>query len=635
MNLSDIKCPADLKNLSFTQLEALGQQLRDKIISQVSVNGGHLAPNLGVIELTLALHFCYNTPVDKLVWDVGHQAYAHKLLTGRQDLFHTIRQEGGISGYPKRSESEYDTFGVGHASTSISAALGYCAGRNVSGQDNKVVAVIGDGSMTGGTAFEALNNVSSISGNLTIVLNDNKMSIAPNVGAFSKYLNRLISDPMYNRVRDDIKNLSSSSHGITSKLANLIGTFQDTAKHALMPGRLFEDLGVRYFGPIDGHDLRGLVQIFNRVRDLNEPCLVHVITEKGRGFKYAENDSHKWHGTVPFDPESGEQQKGSGVLPAYTKVFGQALLELAQQDETIVGITGAMPSGCGLDIVAKELPKRVFDVGIAEGHAVTFAAGLACSGIKPVVAIYSTFMQRAFDHVIHDVALQKLPVIFAMDRAGLVGADGPTHHGSFDISYMRIIPGMVIMAPSDQDELRNMLYTATKHNGPVAIRYPRGSAQAEPLAGFVEIPIGKINVVLRTDPSPTNPVNPAKVLLLGIGNMVQEVKKAAHLLKAQGVSSTVVDARFAKPLLPQEYQSLLQEHQVIVTLEDNAVKGGYGSSVLELMNELNIASKTVLNIGLPDLFVDHGEIPSLHKKHGMDAESVVQKIMSLEAMQNG
>jgi len=618
MDLKDIKSPADLKGLSVEELDQIGAQLRETIIKQVSINGGHLAPNLGVIELTLALHFCYQTPKDKIVWDVGHQAYPHKLLTGRLDRFHTIRQEGGISGFPKLTESEHDAFGVGHASTSISAAIGYAMARDQLEQDHDVVAVIGDGSLTGGTAFEALNNAHLVKGNLTIVLNDNKMSIAPNVGAFSKYLNKLISDPTYNRLRDDVfKFTEKLPRG--ERIKHWLGTLQDAAKHTLLPGRLFEDLGIRYFGPIDGHDTESLIEIFKRVKTFKGPTLVHVITEKGRGWKHAEENSYKWHGTVPFDPESGEQLKAPSALPAFTKVFGNAVLELAKEDERIMGVTAAMPSGCGLDIVEKELPGRTIDVGIAEGHGVSFAAGMACAGMRPIVAIYSTFMQRAYDQVIHDVALQKLPVIFALDRAGLVGADGPTHHGAFDISYMRLIPNMTIMAPSDQDELRNMLYTAMKiEDGPVTIRYPRGSAVAQPKPGFEELEIGKMKVIEEG----------REILIIGVGHMLTEARKAADTLRDKGFVPTLVDARFVKPLDIDLLESMMPSHSVIVTMEDNSLAGGFGSGIAEWLKAKKQSEFTrLLRFGLPDKFVEHGEVPSLYKKLGIDGPSVAQSVM--------
>lgn len=620
MLLKDIRSSQDLKNLGEVELKDLAAQLRHCIIEQVARKGGHLAPSLGVIELTIALHKVFNTPEDILVWDVGHQAYAHKLLTGRYESFHTLRQHGGISGFLKRKESPYDAFGAGHASTSISAALGFAVARDQLQQKHSVVAVIGDGSMTGGMAFEALNNAAAARENITIVLNDNKMSIAPNVGAVSKYLNRVISDPSYNKVRDDVMRAAEKFpiRSVGPKLRDLAGTVLDTAKRALLPGRLFEDLGIRYFGPIDGHDLGALTDILSRVKNIPGPCLVHVLTEKGRGWSLSEKDAYKWHASVPFDTESGQPLVKEEELPSLTSVFGQALLELARQDKRIVGITGAMPSGCGLNIVEKELPHQVFDVGIAESHGVTFAAGLACGGLIPVCAIYSTFLQRAFDQIIHDVALQHLHVVFALDRAGLVGADGPTHHGTFDLSYLRMIPDLVLMAPSDQDELRDMLYTAIQYKkGPVAFRFPRGNAKTKPKTGFDILPLGKFRVLQEG----------SEILLVGVGHMVHELKKTAELLAEQGVSSTLVDARFIKPLDIESYVDLISRHAMVITLEDNSIIGGFGSAIAELLHEHGLGHVTLLRMGLPDSFVDHGDVGRLYQELGIDGLSVAKKIL--------
>jgi 1-deoxy-D-xylulose-5-phosphate synthase len=619
MDLKNIHDPSLLKDLSVEELEDIAEQLRKVIIERVAINGGHLAPNLGTIELTLALHYCYTTPTDKLIWDVGHQAYAHKILTGRYEEFATIRQQGGLSGFPKLSESPHDHFGVGHASTSIAAAIGYAQARDQREEDHSVVGIIGDGSMTGGLAFEALNNAQTTKGNVTIVLNDNKMSIAPNVGAFSNYLNQLIADPTYNKVRNDLRGMASH---LPKRLQELLHSVEDSAKHTFLPGRLFDDLGVRYFGPIDGHDIKGLIQIFNKVKQLDGPCLVHILTEKGRGFKHAEENAYKWHGTVPFDPESGEQFK-TPSNPAYTKIFGEAVLELAKEDKRIIGITAAMPSGCGLDIVQKELPEQVVDVGIAEAYAVTYAAGLACGGQRPIVAVYSSFMQRAYDQVIHDVALQKLPVIFAIDRAGLVGADGPTHHGSFDISFMRVVPDLVIMAPSDENELRNMLYTAMQYDkGPVAIRYPRGNVSSPSVKPFSEQKIGKMKEVQKG----------SGILLLGVGHSFHEMERVHTRLQAEGIQATLVDVRYIKPLDIEALRKYCANHQLIVSLEDNALPGGFGSAVGEFLNRENLSQKVrLLSVGLPDAFVEHGEVSTLHEQLGMDAASITKQILEIQA----
>jgi 1-deoxy-D-xylulose-5-phosphate synthase len=619
MQLKNVKTPKDLKNLSPRELQSLCVQLRERIVGQVADKGGHLAPSLGVVELTLALHIVYDAPSDKIVWDVGHQAYAHKLLTGRYEAFSTIRQHGGLSGFPKRTESEYDAFGVGHASTSISAALGYAVARDILKENHSVVAVIGDGSMTGGMAFEALNNAGATKENMTVVLNDNKMSIAPNVGNLSKYLNAVRTDPTWNKVRDEVMEMTGKLPGMGDKLKQLMAKVQDTAKGVLLPGRLFEDLGLRYFGPVDGHNLSELTEMLRRVKEIPGPCLVHVLTNKGHGWQPSEADSYKWHASVPFDPESGTPKQAPSEMPALTSIFGMAMLELARKNPKLVGITGAMPSGCGLNIVEKELPDQVFDVGIAEQHAVTFAAGLACGGVTPVCAIYSSFLQRAFDQVIHDVALQKLPVVFVLDRAGLVGADGPTHHGSFDISYLRLIPNMVILAPSDQNELRDMLSFAVNYNkGPVAIRYPRANALGPVATGFKEITFGEPRILEKGK----------DVLLLGVGFMLHELQKTSQKLKAEGYTVSLVDPRFIKPLVPDFYLPLIQSHDFIVTLEDNALMGGYGSAVGEFINQHNLKNKRLLSIGLPDDFVEHGDVNRLYQELAIDGNSVAQKILN-------
>lgn len=618
MLLKDVKSPSDIKNLSPVELQDLGYQLRKTIIDQVSKTGGHLAPCLGVVELTLALHYVYNTPSDKIVWDVGHQAYAHKLLTGRYDLFSTLRQFKGMSGFPKRSESEHDAFGVGHASTSISAALGYAVARDLQKEDHAVVAVIGDGSMTGGMVFEALNNAGSTK-SITIILNDNKMSIAPNVGNFSRYLNRLISDPTYNRMRDDWHGLMQKLPGnLGRRVEDIMGRAETVAKSVLKPGRLFEDLGARYFGPIDGHNIPELIEFLTRVRNMPGVNLLHVLTEKGRGLKIAEQDPYKWHGATPFDPESGDSTTTPKQEPALTSVFGKAMLELARKDSRLVGITGAMPSGCGLNIMEAELPKQVFDVGIAEGHAVTFAAGLACAGMVPVVAIYSSFLQRAYDQMIHDVALQHLKVVFVLDRAGLVGADGPTHHGAFDLSYLRTIPGMTVLAPSNENELRDMLHFAIYGcEGPVAIRFPRGNAYGVSVdVGFKDIEYPKFRVVEQG----------RDVLMIGVGFMLKHIQHAAKILQEKGYQPTVVDARFIKPLDIQGYKALLSSHKTVVTLEDNVLPGGFGAGMAEMILDEGLQTR-LLRYGLPDGFVEHGEIPQLLKELGIDGDSIATKIL--------
>jgi len=619
MNLKDVKSPQDIKHLSVEELNDLASQVRSTIIGQVSKHGGHLASSLGVVELTLALHYVFNAPADKIVWDVGHQAYVHKLLTGRFDRFETLRQQNGISGFLKRHESEYDCFGAGHATTSLSAALGFAVARNHFNRHNNVVAVIGDGSMTGGMAFEALNNAGISKQNMTIILNDNKMSIAPNVGGFSKYLNRVISDPVYNKMRSDLDRLMKRLPGVLgSRFRDLFLQVESAAKNAVKPGQFFEDMGIRYFGPIDGHDINELIMILERVKSQPGPCLVHVLTEKGRGLDAAVKNPTKYHGTGPFDPESGLPLAPGKLNPSLTSVFGKTLLDLAKKDERIMGITAAMPTGCGMDIVAKELPERVIDVGIAEEHAVTFAAGLACDGVVPVVAIYSSFMQRAYDQIMHDIALQNLHVVLVLDRAGLVGADGPTHHGAYDMSFLRTVPGLTILAPSNENELRDMITASIDMEGPVAIRYPRGTALEEELAAPSEQVDVKLPKVLEQGKD---------ILLLGAGFMTNELKKTAEVLKQNGYNPTIVDARVIKPLDQECYRSLFDNHKVIVTLEDNTLVGGFGSAVLELLSDLGYTDKKLFRFGLPDQFVEQGEIQNLYKLLKIDGESVAKQLM--------
>ena len=618
--LENIHTPADLRGLSIEQLKTLAAEIRETIVRQVAAKGGHLASSLGAVELTLALHKVYETPKDKLIWDTGHQAYPHKLVTGRYKDFHTLKQFGGLSGFLKREESEYDVFGAGHASTSLSAALGIAAARTQLGKDFDVVAVIGDGAMTGGMVYEALNNAGETEEKITFVLNDNKMSIAKNLGGISKYLNRIISNPTYNRLKDEVWDLTGRlPRG--KDLQKLASKVDEGLKKLLLPGGFFEDLGIRYFGPVDGHNLEGLIEIFEAVKKRPGPNLVHVVTTKGYGWDKSEADAIKWHASNPFDIESGKPKAAPAKTPSYTQVFGDALLEIARQDKRVIAITGAMPEGCGVNIMAKEMPNRVYDVGIAEQYAVTFAAGMACEGMKPVVAIYSTFLQRAIDQVIHDVAIQELNVIFAIDRAGLVGLDGPTHHGAMDLSYLGMIPGMVIMAPSDEKELRNMLWTAVQYDdGPVAVRYPRGSASApDEKAPFEKIPLGKPLVLQEGE----------ELLILAMGNMVGPAKKAAELLAKDGVRPTVVNARFAKPLDRGVYGELLARHRHVLTLEDNVPMGGYGQAVALLMTELGITDRNLRHISLPDEFVTHGEIPVLHKILGMDAEGIQKKALEM------
>jgi 1-deoxy-D-xylulose-5-phosphate synthase len=621
--LSRIERPEDVKALDLKQLAQLAQEIRDFIVATTSRHGGHLSPNLGTVELTLALFKVHRPGVDRFAWDVGHQTYTHKLLTGRRDSFHTIRLHEGLSGFLKRSESPYDDFGAGHASTSISAALGMAVGRSLNGHPGRSFAIIGDGSLTGGMALEALNNAGARSEDLTVILNDNKMSIAKNVGGLSKYLNNIISDPRWNRLRKDVwgamGHLDKLGKGWADHAREAARKIEEAVKGMVLPGSFFEDLGFSYYGPVDGHDLAALTTLFTKLKDVPGPKLVHVITVKGKGFEPAENDeTGKWHGLGAFDPETGKVESSRDPRPSYTQVFGESLTELAEQHPEIVAITGAMPSGAGVNILAKVHPDRVFDVGIAEQHAVTFAAGLSCEGIRPVVAIYSTFLQRAFDQVVHDVAIQHLPVIFCLDRAGLVGADGPTHHGAMDLAYMRSVQGMVVMAPKDESELVDMLHTAYAHtSGPVSIRYPRGSGRGVARKTVPAIlPIG-VPEILR---------HGSRVAILAIGSMVETAEAAADLLDRDGIKVTVVNARFAKPLSPEHYRSILSGHDLILTLEDGIRSGGYGSAVGEIMSDLDLPRHHIL-LGHPsDRFVDHGDNKKLFAELKLDAASIAERI---------
>jgi len=620
--LSVIRTPDDVKKLTLPELAELGTEIREFIVATISRHGGHLSPNLGTVELTLALFKVYCPGTDRFVWDVGHQAYPHKLLSGRQETFHTIRQHGGLSGFLKRTESKYDDFGAGHASTSISAALGMSVGRDLQKRKNRVFAIIGDGSLTGGMALEALNNGGVRQEDLTVILNDNKMSIAQNVGGIAKHLNRVISDPRWNKLRKDVwgalGHLDKVGKGWADQAREAARKVEEAVKGMVLPGSFFEDLGFRYYGPLDGHDLPALVDFFEKLKDIPGPKLVHVITRKGKGYEPAENDTAgKWHGLGAFDPETGKVAPSSDPRPSYTQVFGEALTELAKAHPEVVSITGAMPSGTGLSTMAKSFPDRVFDVGIAEQHAVTFAAGLVCEGVRPVVAIYSTFLQRAYDQVVHDVAIQHLPVIFCLDRAGLVGADGPTHHGALDIAYMRTVQTMVVMAPKDEMEMVDMLHTAYAHTeGPSSIRYPRGSGRGVPMREPRILEIG-VPETLRQG---------SQVALLGIGNMVETCAKVADLLAASGIQATVVNARFAKPLSHHHYRNLLEAHDLIVTVEDGVRTGGYGSAVAETMADLGLPRRHLL-LGHPgDRFIDHGDTERLLRDMGLDADSIAARI---------
>ena len=616
--LENIKSPDDLKKLDIPALKITAQEIREKIIDVVSKNGGHLAPSLGAIELTLALHYVYDAPKDKIIWDVGHQAYAHKLLTGRLKTFDTLRQYGGISGFPKRAESEYDVFGAGHASTSISAALGIVAARDLKRENFKVVAIIGDGALTGGMALEGLNNAGHLEKDILIVLNDNKMSIAKNVGAFRRYLTKITSIPTYHKLRSDVWDLVNKlPHTLVSKeiteLAHKIG---DGLKNLIVPTMLFEELGFEYFGPVDGHNISDLIDIFQKIKRIRGPKLVHIITKKGKGYYPAEVDPTHFHGLGKFDKDTGLSVTGK-QLPSYSKVFGNIMIDLAKEDKKIVAITAAMPAGTGLDDFALEFPERLFDVGIAEQHAVTFAAGLATEGMKPVVVLYSTFLQRAYDQVIHDVCLQNLPVIFCIDRAGVVGEDGPTHHGTFDLSYLRPIPNMVIMAPKDEIEMEDMLYTAVNYGkGPIAIRYPRGKVYGlQKMKKPNKLPIGKSKLLKQGK----------DILIIAVGSMVYPSLDAAKILSERGTETAVINARFIKPIDEGLIKKEIKGKKLIITIEENTIKAGFGTAVLEFLQEVNVKINT-LNIGIPDRFIEHGNQKLLREKLGLTALGIVKRV---------
>ncbi len=611
-----INFPEDLRKLNVNELKILAQEIREFLIDTISKIGGHLGASLGSVELTLALHYVFNTPEDQLVWDVGHQGYIHKIITGRRDVFQTIRQFHGISGFLKRSESPYDVFGAGHASTSISAALGIATARDFADEKFKVIAVIGDGAMTGGMAYEAMNNAGFLKKNFIVVLNDNRMSIAPNVWSISNYFSSLTVTGAYNRFKTNVWDLTGKLDSVGDRIRKVAARLETGMKAVVTPGMLFEALGFRYFGPFNGHNISQLVKIFQEVKDLKGPLLVHVTTEKGKGYLPAEADGQKLHGVVAFDKVTGTQVKKDGP-PALTKVFGDALVEIARKNEKVVGVTAAMPDGTGLNILQNELPDKFFDVGIAEQHAVTFCAGMATQGYVPVAAIYSTFLQRAFDQIIHDVAIQQLHVVFALDRGGLVGADGPTHHGAFDLTYLRLVPGMVIMAPKDENELRDMLLTAVNYKeGPVALRYPRGNAIGLPKKEMQEIPIGKGEILRGGN----------DVAILAIGLMVQHALKTADLLEKEGIHAEVVNMRFVKPVDAELLDAVAEKFDRIVTVEDNTIKGGFGSAILETLQEIG-KPRRVLILGLPDSFIEQGTPQQLYELVELHPEGIANKVM--------
>lgn len=629
--LAKIDDPADLRGLETEQLREVCAELRDLILRVMAVNGGHLASSLGAVELAVALHYVFNTPRDQLVWDVGHQAYPHKILTGRRDSFETIRKYHGISGFLKRSESPYDAFGAGHASTSISAALGMALARDSRGGVEKVVSITGDGAMTGGLCYEALNNLGNAQTDMLVILNDNRMSISKNTGALASYFNKIVTTSLYNRRHRDFAEFIKRLPGGES-MARVGHKIEEGIKGLILPGLFFEELGIRYLGPIDGHDLEVLIPTLVKVRGLKGPILLHVDTVKGKGRNYSESDPIRWHSPPApnFDLDTGEIAPKKPSPPSFSSVFAQQLAEIARRDDTIVAISAAMLEGTALTVFEKEFPKRTFDVGIAEGHAVVSAAGMACQGLRPVVCIYSTFLQRATDHIIHDVAIQNLPVVFSLDRAGLVGSDGPTHHGVFDLTYLRMIPNMVVMAPKDEHELRDMTLTACEYGkGPIALRFPRGKAAGpfDPAHPAGKLPIGKGEVLKQGD----------RVCLIGIGSMVGHALEAAGRLSEEGVEVGVVNARFVKPLDRDLLADLAKRYETLITIEDNVKMGGFGSAVNEALIEMG-TGKTAHVMGVPDQFVTHGTQAELYDLCGLSGEAIaatVREMIQSESETNG
>lgn len=614
MLLETINSPQDLKKLTSEQLPDLAAEIREFLLETVSTTGGHLGSNLGTVELSIALHYCFDSPTDKIIWDVGHQAYTHKILTGRRDRFHTQRQYKGISGFPKRTESEHDAFGVGHSSTSISAGLGMAAAASLDGKRSHSIAVIGDGSLTGGMAFEALNQAGHLKENLIVILNDNEMSISKNVGAFSAFISRKMTGRYYRDLKKEMQVLLKNIPAFGTDILHFARRAENSLKGFLTPGSLFEALGFDYLGPLDGHNLAQLVEVFNNINEMDGPLLVHIMTTKGKGYKPAEETPAKYHGVGAFDVATGKGSAKSAEK-SYTDVFGETLVQLAEEDPKIIAITAAMPDGTGLTQFSQRFPDRFFDVGIAEQHAMTFAAGLAADGFKPVTAIYSTFVQRAYDQVFHDICLQKLPVTIAMDRAGLVGDDGPTHHGAFDLSYLRHLPGITVMAPKDENELCHMLKTAVYSGVPMALRYPRGSGYGVQLDRELQcLDIGKGEQLL----------DGSDLTIIAIGATVYPALQAVDALRQKGFSVGVINARFVKPLDAELILGVARQTGRIITVEENALQGGFGSSVLELLYDNNLQSVKVRRLGIPDHYIEQGSQAQLRKDIGIDAEGITE-----------
>jgi 1-deoxy-D-xylulose-5-phosphate synthase len=621
--LDTIEGPSDLKALSIAQLEQLALEIRQFLLETVAQTGGHLAPNLGVVELTLALHAVFDSPKDRIVWDVGHQSYVHKIVTGRRDVFSTLRQTGGISGFPRPDESIHDAFATGHSSTSISVAVGMAKARDLRGDKNKVVAVIGDGSLTGGMAYEALNHLGQLQTNLLIVLNDNEMSISKNVGAMARYLTRLRTNPRLRRLKTDLQELIQKIPRVGQATVRYLEKLEDGLSFLVIPGMLFEELGITYLGPIDGHNIHELKTTLKDAAELKGPVLVHVLTKKGKGYSYAERNPQKFHGTGPFQLDDGVKIDAPHTV-SYTEVFSETITDLAGADRRILAVTPAMADGTGLLPFAREFPERFLDVGIAEEHAVTMAAGLAKEGFRPVVAVYSTFLQRAYDQIIHDICLQNLPVLLMLDRAGLVGSDGPTHHGVFDLSFLRQIPNLTVMAPKDGGEFRDMIATALKWNGPAAIRYPRRAAadSGEKRAYYQILAPGK-GEVLREG---------REVALIAVGAMVENAVEASHRLFESGIDCTVVNARFVKPLDEELLLELAKNHKTLITVEENILAGGFGSAVLEFLNQKQLSGVKLTMLGIPDQFIPHGDTETLLQQCGLDVESICRTVLECHGM---
>jgi 1-deoxy-D-xylulose-5-phosphate synthase len=614
--LPRIDSPADLKKVPREELPKVAEELRHYLISVVSKIGGHLASSLGATELTVALHYLFDAPRDKIVWDVGHQAYVHKILTGRRDRFPTIRQYGGLSGFPVRDESPYDTFNVAHAGTAISGALGMAVARDMKGEDFHVVAVVGDAGLTVGMELEAINNLGALQKKVLVIINDNTMSISPNVGALSGYLNRIIHGQAYHRLKEEVEKLMLSLPRVGPRLLRLSKDIVESAKTLLIPGLVFEELGFDYVGPINGHSLDELLDVLGRLKDSPKPTVVHVVTQKGKGYPHAEELPVKYHGVTQFDVSTGAFHKSPASAPSYTSVFGKTMCELAEKDKKVIAITAAMSEGTGLDEFARRFPDRFFDVGIAEQHAVTFAVGLACEGLRPVAAIYSTFLQRAYDQVYHDACLMHAPVTFALDRGGIVGSDGPTHHGLYDIAYLSALPGIVVMAPKDENELRHMLYTALHVDGPAAVRYPRGNGVGVTMdPEFMKLEIGKAEIMREG----------RDLAILALGSMVYPCLEAAEKLESMGLSATVINARFAKPLDDELICCLAAEKQFLVTAEEGTEAGGFGAHVAALLQDRKIPA-SILRIAVPDRIVPHGAPNLLHAKYGLDPDGIVERI---------